>query len=120
MSHQVDGPVRGPTQNPIAGEPNPAAPSLERVSGGSRGHHRGCFAVTPIQSLVIGEVGGLVMLEVSSLLEKLEIDDAVGAVPVHAAAGVWGAVAVGIFGDLALLGTAWRNGTNRGPNRPES
>ena len=65
----------------------------------------GCFAVTPSQALVIGAVGGLVMLGITSLLEKFKIDDVVGAVPVHVGAGIWGTVAVGIFGDLTTLGT---------------
>jgi signal transduction histidine kinase/CheY-like chemotaxis protein len=39
------------------------------------------------------------------LLERLRIDDAVGAVPVHLAAGIWGTLAVGIFGDLEIIGS---------------
>ena len=38
-------------------------------------------------------------------LQKFEIDDVVGAVPVHLAAGVWGTLAVGFFSDLEILGT---------------
>ena len=39
------------------------------------------------------------------ILIKFEIDDVVGAVPVHLAAGVWGTIAVGLFSDLEILGT---------------
>ncbi|GIT36066.1 MAG: hypothetical protein Ct9H300mP5_5350 [Candidatus Pelagibacterales bacterium] len=37
--------------------------------------------------------------------KKFEIDDVVGAIPVHLAAGIWGTLAVGIFSDLETLGT---------------
>jgi len=39
------------------------------------------------------------------MLEYFEIDDAVGAIPVHLGAGIWGTLAVGLYGDLDLLGT---------------
>lgn len=60
-------------------------------------------AVDELQSVIIGAVGGLVMLLSSLLLEKWRIDDAVGAIPVHLAAGIWGTLAVGIFGNPDLL-----------------
>ena len=61
--------------------------------------------VTAVDSIVIGAVAGLVMLAFSALLEKLRIDDAVGAIPVHLGAGIWGTLAVGIFGNPDILGT---------------
>ena len=45
------------------------------------------------------------MLAGAWILEKLRLDDAVGAVPVHLCAGIWGTLAVGIFGQPELLGT---------------
>lgn len=65
----------------------------------------GCHAVTFPQALFIGAVGGAVALGAQLLLDALKIDDAVGAIPVHLAAGIWGTLAVGIFGDPALLNT---------------
>jgi len=59
-----------------------------------------CDAVDVHTSVLIGIVGGLVMLCASRVLERFQIDDAVGAVPVHACAGVWGTVAVALFADL--------------------
>ena len=64
-----------------------------------------CHCVTPGAAAIIGAVGGIVMLLTSSLLEKLKLDDAVGAIPVHLAAGIWGTLAVGIFGQPEQLGT---------------
>ena len=64
-----------------------------------------CHCVTPGAAAIIGAVGGVVMLLASKLLEKLKLDDAVGAIPVHLAAGIWGTLAVGIFGQPELLGT---------------
>jgi Amt family ammonium transporter len=64
-----------------------------------------CHAVNETQAVIIGGVGGLVMLGTSTLLVRLKIDDAVDAIPVHLAAGIWGTLAVGIFGDPELLGT---------------
>lgn len=61
--------------------------------------------VSPASAIVIGAVGGLVMMAVEQMLEKFNIDDAVGAIPVHLGAGIWGTLAVAIFGNLSLMGT---------------
>jgi Amt family ammonium transporter len=65
----------------------------------------GCHAVSAWEAVVIGAVGGLVAVYVSLLLDRVKIDDVIGAVPVHLAAGVWGTLAVGLFGNLDILGT---------------
>ena len=39
------------------------------------------------------------------LLERAQVDDAVGAVPVHLCAGIWGTLAVAFFADLDVLGS---------------
>ncbi len=64
-----------------------------------------CFAVSPGEALIIGGIGGIVMLCGSRALERLKIDDVVGAVPVHLMAGIWGTMAVALFSDLSILGT---------------
>jgi ammonium transporter, Amt family len=56
-----------------------------------------CAFVTPVWAVVIGAVGGVVVVYGVILLEKLKIDDPVGAVPVHLMNGAWGTLAVGIF-----------------------
>ena len=69
-----------------------------------------CFAVsTPIAAL-IGLVGGMVVVFAEDLLEKFHLDDAVGAIPVHLAAGIWGTLATGLYGDLEVLGTGLSRG----------
>ncbi len=65
----------------------------------------GCHAVSSKQALFIGFVGALVMVVTDVWLERRRVDDVVGAVAVHAGAGVWGTLSVGVFGDLAVLGT---------------
>lgn len=62
-------------------------------------------AVTVGDSLLIGSGGGLVMWLADRLLVRCAIDDAVGAVPVHLAAGLWGTLAVALFGEPTLLGS---------------
>jgi Amt family ammonium transporter len=69
-----------------------------------------CFAVsTPIAAL-IGLVGGMIVVFAEDLLEKFHLDDAVGAIPVHLAAGIWGTLATGLYGDLEVLGTGLSRG----------
>lgn len=63
-----------------------------------------CHAVSSIDSVIIGFIAGILMFETRSLLDRIKIDDAVGAIPVHLAAGVWGTLAVGIFGNPEILG----------------
>ena len=47
----------------------------------------------------------MAVLSTEELLEFLHIDDAVGAIPVHLGAGIWGTLAVGLYGDLDVIGT---------------
>lgn len=65
----------------------------------------GCNAVSPLEAMFIGLISGILMFETRILLEKVKLDDAVGAIPVHLMGGVWGTLAVGIFGDLEILST---------------
>jgi ammonium transporter len=64
-----------------------------------------CHAVTPNLALVIGMIGAGVMMLVSYGLKQCGIDDAVDAVAVHTGAGIWGTLAVALFGQLDVLGT---------------
>ena len=59
-----------------------------------------CAWVAPWAAVVIGGIGALVMIASTSFVERiLKVDDVVGAVSVHGAAGLWGLLAVGIFAD---------------------
>ena len=64
-----------------------------------------CNSVDSFAAIIIGIVGCIIAILISELLEKFEIDDVVGAIPVHLAAGIWGTLAVAIFSDLEILGT---------------
>ena len=57
----------------------------------------------PLYAIVIGAVGGGLVVIAVPLLDKLKIDDVVGAVSAHLVAGIWGTLAVGIFGGGDLL-----------------
>ena len=54
------------------------------------------LAPSPIAAICIGGIGATVVVAGTSLLEKLKIDDVVGAIPVHLFAGIWGTLAVPI------------------------
>jgi len=54
-------------------------------------------------AMLIGAVGGLIAVTGSKVLDKLKIDDVVGAVPAHLFAGIWGTLAVCLTSD----GTLW-------------
>jgi Amt family ammonium transporter len=62
----------------------------------------GCAFVSPLAALIIGAVAGVILLLWTDLLERLHIDDAVGASSVHLACGVWGVIAVGLFAEPSL------------------
>ena len=47
-------------------------------------------------AIIIGAVGGLVCTLATKLLERLKIDDVVGAIPAHLVSGIWGTLAVSI------------------------
>lgn len=62
----------------------------------------GCAFVGFPAAIIIGAVGGILLLLWGDMLEKVKIDDAVGASSVHLACGVWGIVAIGLFAEPSL------------------
>jgi ammonium transporter, Amt family len=65
--------------------------------------------INGIWAVLVGAIGGVVVTYSILLLDRLKLDDPVGAVSAHGTAGVWGTVAVGIFGGanlgVQILGT---------------
>lgn len=72
---------------------------LNGILAGLVGITAGADVVTPMESIYIGLIAGLLVVIAVQLLEKLKIDDVVGAVPVHLFCGVWGTLATGIWGE---------------------
>ncbi len=54
---------------------------------------------------LIGAIGGVIVVFAVPFLDKLKIDDVVGAIPVHLVAGIWGTIAVVFTNSDASLGT---------------
>ena len=61
-----------------------------------------CDMVSNVAAVGIGAVAGILVVAATVALEKLKIDDPVGAWPVHGVCGIWGGLAAGIFGTAAL------------------
>jgi ammonium transporter, Amt family len=61
-----------------------------------------CAFIEPWAALIIGGTGGLLVVMGVVLLDKLNIDDPVGAFPVHGLNGLWGTLSIGLFGQKAL------------------
>ena len=61
-----------------------------------------CAFIDPWAAITIGVVAGLVVVLGTGLLDKLKIDDPVGAVPVHGINGIWGTASIGLFGKASL------------------
>ncbi|MEO3389414.1 ammonium transporter [Mesorhizobium sp. CAU 1741] len=63
------------------------------------------LAPGPFAAILIGAVGGVIVVLTVPLLDKLKIDDVVGAIPVHLFAGIWGTIAVPLTNSGTSFGT---------------
>lgn len=85
------------------GRPHPNA-VLNGVLAGLVAITASANMVTVSDAVLIGAIGGVVCFAATVQLEIWEVDDAVGAVPVHLASGIWGTIAVSLFADVSLFG----------------
>ena len=74
---------------------------MNGVLGGLVGITAGADQMSPAEAIAIGAIAGPIVLGGVALLDKAKLDDPVGAIPVHLFCGMWGTLAVGIFGGLA-------------------
>ena len=63
-----------------------------------------CAFVSPADAIIIGAIAGILSGSFLVILEKLKIDDVVNAIPVHLICGIWGTLAIAIFGDIEKMG----------------
>ena len=74
---------------------------MNGVLGGLVAITAGADQMSTGEAMLVGAIGGIIVVLAIALLEKLKLDDPVGAIAVHLFAGMWGTLAVGIFGDMA-------------------
>lgn len=74
---------------------------LNGILGGLVGITAGADLMSPNEAVVIGFIAGLIIVLGVSFIDRLKLDDPVGAVTVHLICGIWGTLAVGIFGSMA-------------------
>jgi len=78
---------------------------INGVLGGLVAITANCHAVGVLDSAIIGLVAGAIVVSGEKWLDHHKIDDAVGVIPVHLFAGIWGTLAVAFFADPIQLGT---------------
>ncbi len=93
--------VFGPTKRPDPGL------SVNGLLAGLVAITAPCAFVSPLSAVVIGLVAGVLACFATFGLEKLRIDDPVGATPVHLVNGAWGLLAVGIFANGNPATAGW-------------
>jgi Amt family ammonium transporter len=74
---------------------------LNGILGGLVGITAGADQMSPEDAILIGAIAGALIVFAVSLVDKIKLDDPVGAIAVHLICGVWGTLAVGIFGAKA-------------------
>ena len=83
-------------------------PDLSMILNGSLaglvGITAGADVISPMNSLIVGFIAGVIVVLSVIQFDKLKIDDPVGAISVHLVCGIWGTLAVGIFTSEYSLG----------------
>lgn len=74
---------------------------LNGVLGGLVGITAGADLMSPTSALIIGLIAGAIIPVSVVFFDKRKLDDPVGATSVHLVCGIWGTLAVGIFGAKA-------------------
>lgn len=74
---------------------------LNGILGGLVGITAGADLMSPNEAVIIGLLAGIIIILSVALIDRLQLDDPVGAIAVHLICGIWGTLAVGIFGDKA-------------------
>ena len=74
---------------------------MNGVLGGLVGITAGADLMSPMDAIFIGIIAGAIIVFGVSLIDRLKLDDPVGAIAVHLICGIWGTLAVGVFGDMA-------------------
>ena len=74
---------------------------LNGILGGLVAITAGADQMSPSDAVIIGAIGGAIIVFAVAFIDKLKLDDPVGAISVHLICGIWGTLAVGIFGNLA-------------------
>jgi len=75
--------------------------ALNGVLAGLVGITAGADQMAALSAVLIGAIAGVLVVFSVIFFDKLKIDDPVGAISVHLVCGIWGTLAVGIFGNLA-------------------
>lgn len=71
---------------------------LNGILAGLVGITAGADTIAPYPAILVGLIAGVLCMGSVLFFDKLKIDDPVGAISVHGVCGIWGTVAVGIFG----------------------
>jgi Amt family ammonium transporter len=74
---------------------------LNGILGGLVGITAGADQMSPTDAVLIGAIAGMLIVAAVSFFDRLKLDDPVGAIAVHLVCGIWGTLAVGLFGALA-------------------
>ncbi len=74
---------------------------LNGILGGLVGITAGADLMSPTEAIIIGLIAGVIIVLGVAFIDKIKLDDPVGAVTVHLICGIWGTLAVGLFGAKA-------------------
>lgn len=80
---------------------------LNGILGGLVGITAGADQMGPGEAILIGAIAGVLIPFAVLFFDRIKIDDPVGATSVHLVCGIWGTLAVGIFGKMASLQQLW-------------
>jgi Amt family ammonium transporter len=81
--------------------------ALNGILAGLVGITAGADLMSPVEAMIIGLISGVIVVFSVIFFDKIKIDDPVGALSVHLVCGIFGTLAVGIFGSMASLQQLW-------------
>lgn len=76
---------------------------INGILAGLVGITAGCADVSYFEAVIIGAIAGIIVVFSVAFFDSIKIDDPVGATSVHLVCGIWGTLAVGIFGTANIL-----------------
>jgi len=80
---------------------------INGILAGLVGITAGADLMSPLESIIIGLISGVIVVFAVTFFDKIKMDDPVGALSVHLVCGIFGTLAVGLFGSKAGVGQLW-------------